>query len=88
MKVQVLVEKDRNLDVQHALEVAASVQSLKIDVVTIREVVGKVMPELNGKLTGMDFRIEATVMPEDYRQKKVLKFLMEKNSVNALHRKS
>ncbi|CAI9279304.1 unnamed protein product [Lactuca saligna] len=36
--VQVLVEKDRNLDLQHALEVAASVQSLKIDAVTIREV--------------------------------------------------
>lgn len=36
--VQVLVEKDRNLDLQHALKVAASVQSLKIDAVTIREV--------------------------------------------------
>ncbi|CAI9263084.1 unnamed protein product [Lactuca saligna] len=82
--VQVLVEKDRNLDLQHALEVDASVQSLKIDVVTICEAVGKVLPKLNGKLTGMDFRIEATVMPEDYRQKKVL---MEKNHVNALHRK-
>ncbi|KVH97168.1 Glycine-tRNA ligase, beta subunit [Cynara cardunculus var. scolymus] len=31
--VQVLVEKDRNLDLRHALEVAASVQSLKIDTV-------------------------------------------------------
>nr|KAJ0203076.1 hypothetical protein LSAT_V11C500273780 [Lactuca sativa] len=74
------------------------------------KVVGKVLPELNGKLTGMDFRIllshmlkisngyvydverldediEATVMPEDYKQKKVLKFLMEKNTINALHRK-
>nr|KAJ0223909.1 hypothetical protein LSAT_V11C200089000 [Lactuca sativa] len=74
-------------------------------------VVGKVLPELNGKLTGMDFRtllshmlkisngyvydverldeeIEATEMHEDYKQKKVLKFLMEKNSVNALHRKT
>ncbi|CAI9285856.1 unnamed protein product [Lactuca saligna] len=55
--VQVLVEKDRNLDLQHALEVDASVKSLKIDVVTICEVVGKVLPELNGKLTGMDFRV-------------------------------
>ncbi|CAI9301765.1 unnamed protein product [Lactuca saligna] len=35
--VQVLVEKDRNLDLQHALEVDASVKSLKIDVVTICE---------------------------------------------------
>ncbi|KAL7602851.1 hypothetical protein Lser_V15G20149 [Lactuca serriola] len=35
----VLVEIDRNLDLQHALEVIASVQSLKIDVVTIREVI-------------------------------------------------
>nr|KAJ0205802.1 hypothetical protein LSAT_V11C500271880 [Lactuca sativa] len=95
VRVQVLVEKDRNLDLRHALEVVASMKSLKIDVVTIREAVGKVLPELNGKLTGMDFRIllshmlkisngyvydverldeeiEATVMPEDYRQKKVL----------------
>ncbi|CAI9294968.1 unnamed protein product [Lactuca saligna] len=55
--VQVLVEKDRNLDLQHALEVDASVKSLKIDVVTICEIVGKVLPELNGKLTGMDFRV-------------------------------
>ncbi|KAL8268429.1 hypothetical protein R6Q59_002227 [Mikania micrantha] len=36
--VQVLVEKDRNLDLQHALKVAASVQSLKIDQVTLDEV--------------------------------------------------
>ncbi|KAJ9563362.1 hypothetical protein OSB04_008522, partial [Centaurea solstitialis] len=36
--VQVLVEKDRNLDLRHALEVAASVQSIKIDTVTIDEV--------------------------------------------------
>ncbi|KAL8227954.1 hypothetical protein R6Q57_015538 [Mikania cordata] len=36
--VQVLVDKDRNLDLQHALKVAASVQSLKIDQVTLDEV--------------------------------------------------
>ncbi|PWA43880.1 glycine-tRNA ligase [Artemisia annua] len=36
--VQVLVEKDRNLDLRHALEVAASAQSLKIDAGTIDEV--------------------------------------------------
>ncbi|XP_076949144.1 glycine--tRNA ligase, chloroplastic/mitochondrial 2-like [Bidens hawaiensis] len=36
--VQVLVEKDRNLDLKHALEVAASVQSLKIDPATLDEV--------------------------------------------------
>ncbi|KAJ0816793.1 putative glycine--tRNA ligase [Helianthus annuus] len=36
--VQVLVEKDRNLDLKRALEVAASVQSLKIDLVTLDEV--------------------------------------------------
>ncbi|CAI9286303.1 unnamed protein product [Lactuca saligna] len=59
---QVLVEKDRNLDLQHALEVDASVKSLKIDVVTICEVVGKVLPELNGKLTGMDFRVHGSML--------------------------
>ncbi|XP_076892585.1 glycine--tRNA ligase, chloroplastic/mitochondrial 2 isoform X2 [Bidens hawaiensis] len=36
--VQVLVEKDRNLDLKHSLEVAASVQSLKIDPATLDEV--------------------------------------------------
>lgn len=36
--VQVLVEKDRNLDLRHALEIAASVQSLKIDAGIIHEV--------------------------------------------------
>nr|GEW25526.1 glycine--tRNA ligase, chloroplastic/mitochondrial 2 isoform X2 [Tanacetum cinerariifolium] len=36
--VQVMVEKDRNLDLRHALEVAASAQSLKIDAGTIDEV--------------------------------------------------
>ncbi|CAI9261523.1 unnamed protein product [Lactuca saligna] len=62
--VQVLVEKDRNLDLQHALEVDASVKSLKIDVVTICE-------------------IEATVMPEDYRQKKVWIFCSECNTLQS-----
>lgn len=38
LQVQVLVEKDRNLDLKHALEVAASVQSLKIDPATLDEV--------------------------------------------------
>ncbi|KAI7756464.1 hypothetical protein M8C21_029398, partial [Ambrosia artemisiifolia] len=36
--VQVLVEKDRSFDLKRALEVAASVQSLKIDPVTLDEV--------------------------------------------------
>ncbi|KAL4585928.1 hypothetical protein LXL04_010555 [Taraxacum kok-saghyz] len=36
--VQVLVEKDRNLDLRHALKVVASVQPLEIDTLTIYDV--------------------------------------------------
>ncbi|KAI3796619.1 hypothetical protein L1987_39297 [Smallanthus sonchifolius] len=59
--VQVLVEKDRSLDLQHALKVAASVHSLKIDAVTLDEVLQFVTRRLE------QFLVDKGINPEVVR---------------------
>lgn len=37
-QVQILVEKDKNMDLKHALELAADFQPIKVDATTIEDV--------------------------------------------------
>lgn len=41
MQVQILVEKDKNMNLKHALELAADVQPIKVDATTIEDVRSK-----------------------------------------------
>nr|XP_043624366.1 glycine--tRNA ligase, chloroplastic/mitochondrial 2 isoform X2 [Erigeron canadensis] len=59
--VQVLVEKNRNLDLRHALEVAASAQSLKIEEGTLDEVLQFVTRRLE------QFLVDKGINPEVVR---------------------
>lgn len=43
VQVQVLVEQNRNLDLRHALELAAAVQPLKIDAGSIDDVISSLL---------------------------------------------
>ncbi|OMP07662.1 Glycine-tRNA ligase, beta subunit [Corchorus olitorius] len=65
--VQILLEKNRNMDLKHALELAADVQPIKVDATTVEDVHQFVTRRLEQYLIGCLMQVDKGISPEVVR---------------------
>ncbi|KAA3471495.1 glycine--tRNA ligase, chloroplastic/mitochondrial 2 isoform X1 [Gossypium australe] len=65
--VQILVEKDKNMNLKHALELAADVQPIKVDATTIEDVYQFVTRRLEQYLAVLFLQVDKGISPEVVR---------------------